>query len=129
MKCNKCNKEIPDISKFCLHCGAKVILVCSKCGSTNIPLNSNFCPDCGNPMTKEINYSYEKSTSLKTNCESEIDSIIETCTSKTYNDSNSLRFLEIDADTLKKKIRKTFGKNVSLDETMTIGKVKHLILS
>ena len=53
MKCNKCNKEIPDISKFCLHCGAKVILVCSKCGSTNIPLNSNFCPDCGNPMTKE----------------------------------------------------------------------------
>ena len=81
------------------------------------------------PMTKEINYSYGKSTSLKTNCESEIDSIIETCTSKTYNDSNSLRFLEIDADTLKKKIRKTFGKNVSLDETMTIGKVKHLILS
>lgn len=49
MKCNKCNQEIPDNSKFCLHCGAKIKIddgiMCS-CGYKN-PLDARFCTECG----------------------------------------------------------------------------------
>lgn len=53
MKCTKCNQEIPDNSKFCLHCGAKVEtiggLVCPKCGYKN-PLDATFCTECGKSL-------------------------------------------------------------------------------
>lgn len=50
MKCNKCNQEIPDNSKFCLHCGAKVEVVdgvvCTRCGYKNV-YDALFCTECG----------------------------------------------------------------------------------
>lgn len=50
MKCNKCSQEIPDNSKFCLHCGTKVEVhdgvVCPKCGFKN-PSDATFCTECG----------------------------------------------------------------------------------
>lgn len=56
MKCNKCNQEIPDNSKFCLHCGAKVDVidgtVCPRCGYKN-PLDARFCTECGSKLTLE----------------------------------------------------------------------------
>lgn len=52
MKCNKCNKEIPDNSKFCLHCGAKVDIldgIVCKCGYKN-PLDAIYCTECGKKL-------------------------------------------------------------------------------
>lgn len=49
MKCSKCNNEILNGFKFCPICGKPVPLArkCSKCGATDIPQDSKFCPDCG----------------------------------------------------------------------------------
>lgn len=55
MKCSSCNKEVPDGSKFCNHCGHKFeqenIIKCTNpdCGHM-IPSDSKFCPDCGLPV-------------------------------------------------------------------------------
>jgi len=49
MICNSCNSAIPDNSKFCPECGAK--LGCPNCGCTQIPANAKFCPECGFKMT------------------------------------------------------------------------------
>lgn len=60
MKCKKCGADIPEGSKFCNECGAKIEQValskgsepkstesykCEKCGKI-IPNNSVFCPEC-----------------------------------------------------------------------------------
>lgn len=52
MKCPECNGIIPDGSKFCNHCGAKITVAnaCPKCGATNLPADSKFCPDCGSKL-------------------------------------------------------------------------------
>lgn len=54
MKCQKCNKDIPDGSKFCNHCGQQVEENKSgmkNCSNTQcckeIPSDSRFCPFCG----------------------------------------------------------------------------------
>lgn len=49
MKCSKCNNEILNGFKFCPICGTPVppARKCSKCGATDIPQDSKFCPDCG----------------------------------------------------------------------------------
>lgn len=49
MKCKKCNNEIQNGFKFCPICGTPVALaiICPKCGATDIPQDSKFCPDCG----------------------------------------------------------------------------------
>jgi len=59
-KCDSCNKEVLAESKFCLHCGTKLIheeiyieetMNCSKCNAV-IPKNSSYCDDCGNKNTE-----------------------------------------------------------------------------
>jgi len=49
MICPECRNEIPEGSKFCKECGAKIELSCSGCGKT-IPPDSKFCPECGHDL-------------------------------------------------------------------------------
>lgn len=48
MNCNKCGQEIPNGSKVCLYCGAKieVLDVICKCGYKNT-IDASFCTECG----------------------------------------------------------------------------------
>lgn len=57
MKCNNCNNIIPDDSKFCKFCGAKIAvenstIECPSCHN-HIPADSKFCPDCGTKLELE----------------------------------------------------------------------------
>lgn len=52
MKCPKCNKEIPNNSKFCMICGSK-ILVCSSCQYGPLPSVAKYCPKCGKKLNQE----------------------------------------------------------------------------
>lgn len=52
MTCNQCGHSIPQGSKFCPECGAKVEAptgkkFCSQCGNEVAP-GAKFCPQCGN---------------------------------------------------------------------------------
>jgi len=53
MFCNQCGKEIPENSKFCNFCGAKVGNNCPQCG-TELPEGSKFCHICGTPLEASI---------------------------------------------------------------------------
>lgn len=55
MKCTKCNQEIPEASKFCFHCGAKVVL---QENSLTIPrINKRkMCPGCRSVFDAECVY-------------------------------------------------------------------------
>lgn len=48
MRCNNCNREIPDGSEFCSYCGSKQeeTFFCYKCGH-KLPPDSEFCQYCG----------------------------------------------------------------------------------
>ncbi|MBN2383760.1 zinc ribbon domain-containing protein [bacterium] len=46
MICVQCGQKNMPTSKFCEHCGARLITQCPKCGSRNIE-RKNFCPECG----------------------------------------------------------------------------------
>ena len=59
LTCPNCGKELPEGTKFCLNCGAKIEekkedapntadepITCSKCGK-EIPAGTKFCPSCG----------------------------------------------------------------------------------
>ncbi|MHC4687231.1 MAG: double zinc ribbon domain-containing protein [Planctomycetota bacterium] len=35
MECPKCLSDNPDTRKFCYECGAKLLKICSQCGSEN----------------------------------------------------------------------------------------------
>ncbi|MBP1673553.1 MAG: hypothetical protein H6Q25_1368 [Bacteroidetes bacterium] len=55
MNCSKCKTEIPDGSKFCNHCGAKIEdegKTCPnpECFRTKLPFEALFCPDCGKKL-------------------------------------------------------------------------------
>jgi membrane protease subunit (stomatin/prohibitin family) len=51
VNCPKCNTPVPQGSKFCPSCGAKIGggVPCPKC-KADVPANSKFCPNCGNSM-------------------------------------------------------------------------------
>ncbi len=44
--CPSCQKNNPDMSKFCNHCGGRLEAICRACGQTN-PIAANFCNSCG----------------------------------------------------------------------------------
>jgi class 3 adenylate cyclase/predicted ATPase len=50
MVCPNCKAESPDGSKFCVQCGALLLLACPSCGHGNSPL-ANFCASCGTVLT------------------------------------------------------------------------------
>ena len=47
IKCPNCGKDVPEGSKFCAECGAKIEqATCKNCGAKLGP-NAKFCPECG----------------------------------------------------------------------------------
>src|ERR1700732_4385452 len=46
MDCSSCKGEVPAGSKFCIECGASLLLACSSCGHDNPP-QAKFCANCG----------------------------------------------------------------------------------
>ncbi|MBU0545203.1 MAG: AAA family ATPase [Proteobacteria bacterium] len=50
MICPECQTGIPEGSKFCKECGAKMELVCPNCGAKTPP-GSKFCGECGHPLS------------------------------------------------------------------------------
>ena len=65
MKCCKCKAEIPDGSKFCMECGAEQIKgkSCQKCGTTGLPEEALFCPNCGEKISSFSQQEVLESTS------------------------------------------------------------------
>ncbi len=46
MQCARCQHETPADAEFCPNCGAKLVVVCVQCGTTNAARH-NFCLKCG----------------------------------------------------------------------------------
>ena len=46
MKCPECQAQNPDVARFCLRCGARLVLVCAQC-ETELPGDAAFCFACG----------------------------------------------------------------------------------
>jgi hypothetical protein len=46
MKCPECETENPDVARFCLRCGARLLLVCGEC-QTELPTDAAFRFACG----------------------------------------------------------------------------------
>lgn len=47
IKCPECGNELPEGSKFCMNCGAKIEEAkCKNCGA-KLAQNAKFCPECG----------------------------------------------------------------------------------
>ncbi|MGH8067930.1 MAG: AAA family ATPase [Candidatus Entotheonellia bacterium] len=49
MQCTRCRQENPPQAKFCLECGARLVLTCTQCG-TELPAGAKFCLECGQPV-------------------------------------------------------------------------------
>ena len=53
MKCNHCDKTIPEGSSFCPYCGSRIgvpdSLKCPIC-NLDVPIGTSFCPNCGSPI-------------------------------------------------------------------------------
>ena len=50
MKCQKCQAENSEDSKFCHECGVKLVKVCPQCGSECL-LGDKFCSKCGKNLS------------------------------------------------------------------------------
>src|SRR5438876_2832027 len=50
MQCPACRHENPAQAKFCLECGARLVVTCANCG-TELPPSAKFCPECGARVT------------------------------------------------------------------------------
>jgi len=46
MQCHRCQRENPSPAKFCLECGARLVLICSNC-ATELPAEAKYCFNCG----------------------------------------------------------------------------------
>src|SRR6266508_6109739 len=46
MKCPRCNQDNPIHARFCLGCGAHLVLACGSCGA-ELPGGARFCLQCG----------------------------------------------------------------------------------
>ena len=49
MQCLSCKAEVSDSAKFCMECGAALVLVCASCRRTNPP-TAKFCAECGSRL-------------------------------------------------------------------------------
>src|SRR5918996_6037473 len=49
MQCSHCRQQNPPQAKFCLECGARLVLTCAQCG-TELPASAKFCFECGQPV-------------------------------------------------------------------------------
>ena len=51
MPCPACEREVPQGSRFCSHCGKTLVVFnhCAKC-SANLAPSARFCPYCGHPV-------------------------------------------------------------------------------
>ncbi|MBL7184563.1 MAG: AAA family ATPase [Anaerolineae bacterium] len=50
MQCPRCNTENREQAKFCVNCGARLVLACPQCG-TELPASGKFCDACGVQVT------------------------------------------------------------------------------
>jgi class 3 adenylate cyclase len=50
MQCSACRHENPAQAKFCLECGARLVVSCSNC-RTELPPAAKFCLECGARVT------------------------------------------------------------------------------
>jgi class 3 adenylate cyclase/ribosomal protein L40E len=50
MQCPQCQQDNPPQAKFCLECGARLMLTCVQCG-TELPAGAKFCLECGQPVS------------------------------------------------------------------------------
>jgi class 3 adenylate cyclase len=46
MRCPRCQQGNPVHARFCLGCGARLVLACSACGA-ELPAGARFCLQCG----------------------------------------------------------------------------------
>ena len=53
MQCPQCQQENPPQAKFCLECGARLVLTCAAC-STELPAGAKFCLACGQPVVAQL---------------------------------------------------------------------------
>src|SRR5919106_2075391 len=49
MQCSHCRQQNPPQAKFCLECGARLVLTCAQCG-TELPASAKFRFECGQPV-------------------------------------------------------------------------------
>jgi class 3 adenylate cyclase/tetratricopeptide (TPR) repeat protein len=54
MKCPQCQSDNREGVNFCETCGASVTVICANCNS-KIPIDKNFCGECGHRLRKEAN--------------------------------------------------------------------------
>src|SRR5919198_5887921 len=52
MQCHRCQQENPPRAKFCLECGARLVLTCAQC-NTELPPGAKFCLECGQPVAAQ----------------------------------------------------------------------------
>src|SRR5437667_11102393 len=50
MQCPACRHENPAQAKFCLECGARLVVTCPNC-RTELPPSAKFCLECGERLT------------------------------------------------------------------------------
>jgi class 3 adenylate cyclase/predicted ATPase len=50
MQCPGCRHENPPQAKFCLECGARMVVTCASCRA-ELPASAKFCLECGTPVT------------------------------------------------------------------------------
>jgi class 3 adenylate cyclase/tetratricopeptide (TPR) repeat protein len=53
MNCPRCQHENPPTARFCLECGARLVLICSNC-ATELPAEAKFCLNCGQAVGSGI---------------------------------------------------------------------------
>jgi hypothetical protein len=53
VRCARCSQENPGEARFCLHCGAPLILSCPSCGAVQPP-GARFCPECGRAVAAAL---------------------------------------------------------------------------
>jgi len=76
MRCPNCKSENRQSQRFCLRCGARLDLLCRKCGCRNPP-EAAFCGDCGTPVlpVKSAVDTIDQSGVIET-AESPVDAVI-----------------------------------------------------